>query len=455
MRLRLASWSIILLAAACTNDAGTNDGGTLYPETSAIDGLASVIQLSSGETSVVLADYFADPAQVDSFHLGGGLSFSRPEAGELRISGTPDQAMTVLTAFAGSHQYALPVRASRKITHRFSFDPQGNTYEQVQLVGDLNDWNAARGPMTLQDSVWTMETALNPGKYGYKISLDGRYISDPANPDSASNGMGGFNSIVNLEGPDKTKLPRLRTMRHSESNVLLRVIGQADEVIVLWDNHRLSDAQVQFLGDNVSVTLPFAARKRDRSFLRAWAVNQYGVSNDILIPLERGNVVTAPTQLTREDKEASILYFLLVDRFHNGNTGNDAPVEDERVAPRANYFGGDLAGVREKLDNGFFKELGMNTIWLSPILQNPEGAFQEYPEPRRWFSGYHGYWPISFSNIDHRFGTSEELQALVDAAHEQGINVILDVVSNHVHEQHPFIQAHPDWSTDLDLPDGT
>ena len=107
------------------------------------------------------------------------------------------------------------------------------------------------------------------------------------------------------------------------------------------------------------------------------------------------------------------------------------------------------------MQEGFFTDLGFNTLWLSPITQNPENAFVEWPEPHRKFSGYHGYWPTSTTTVDHRFGTSAELHALVDAAHKKNTNVLLDFVSNHVHEEWPLYQQHPEWGTQLDLPDGT
>lgn len=150
-----------------------------------------------------------------------------------------------------------------------------------------------------------------------------------------------------------------------------------------------------------------------------------------------------------------MLYFMMVDRFVNGDTSIDDPVEDHRVEPRANYLGGDLAGITHKLDEGYFRDLGVNTVWVSPITQNPLGAYQEYPEPRRYYSGYHGYWPIRYAKVDHRFGDEHALKKLISKAHDQDMNIILDFVSNHVHEEHPMIKSNPSFKTELDLKDGT
>ena len=190
------------------------------------------------------------------------------------------------------------------------------------------------------------------------------------------------------------------------------------------------------------------------STIRVFAYNSSGETNDLLLPLVDGKIVESTSELGRINKYSQVLYFMLVDRFHNGNSENDDPIQDPEVHEKANYFGGDLAGIKQKLETGYFEKLGINTLWLSPITQNPLHAEIEYPAPYKKYSGYHGYWPISCTKIDHRLGTSSELTALVDLAHSKGINLILDYVSNHVHEENPVFVEHPEWATQLNLPDG-
>ena len=149
------------------------------------------------------------------------------------------------------------------------------------------------------------------------------------------------------------------------------------------------------------------------------------------------------------------MYFTFVDRFANGNKKNDRRINDPRVPPIADYMGGDLAGISQKITDGYFDGLSVNALWISPITQNPESAYQEYIEPRRWFSGYHGYWPISSSKIDHRFGTEQGLKQLVSNAHNHNTNVLLDFVCNHVHEDHPIYRNDEGRATDLYLEDGS
>ena len=149
-----------------------------------------------------------------------------------------------------------------------------------------------------------------------------------------------------------------------------------------------------------------------------------------------------------------------MDRFTDGEPNNNEPVEDADIQPEANHQGGDLQGVVQRLRSGYFQDLGMNTVWISPVTQNAEGAWGLWQDSTRTdvtskFSGYHGYWPVSCTQVDRRFGSQGTLEALTSSAHEQGMNVLLDYVANHVHEDHPLMDIHPDWTTDLYLPDGT
>lgn len=114
----------------------------------------------------------------------------------------------------------------------------------------------------------------------------------------------------------------------------------------------------------------------------------------------------------------------MIDRFKDSLPGNNHPLNTKEVLPIADYMGGDIAGVAQKLKEGYFDSLGINTIWLSPITQNPEGAYGLWKNPKTKFSGYHGYWPVSSSRIDYRYGTPEELKELITEAHKRNINVI-------------------------------
>jgi glycosidase len=124
------------------------------------------------------------------------------------------------------------------------------------------------------------------------------------------------------------------------------------------------------------------------------------------------------------------------------------------VLPKVDYYGGDLEGIIEKIKSGFFNNLGVNTIWISPITQNPLDAWGQFEDPVTKFSGYHGYWPIYLTKIDKRFGNEEVLKELLFEAHSRDINVILDYVANHMHIDSPTLKANPEWTTSPVTPDG-
>ena len=201
-----------------------------------------------------------------------------------------------------------------------------------------------------------------------------------------------------------------------------------------------------------------------RSYLRVFAEDETYLYNDLLLPLENGQIVTDAARLNRHDQQAQVLYSVLIDRFYNGNTANDWKMNSPEVLDIVDYQGGDLAGITKKISEGYFDQLGINTIWISPITQNPWDAWGLYPFPNgnkydstktyTKFSGYHGYWPIFATRLDERFGTPDELRTLLDTAHAHEINIILDYVANHMHINSPTLQEHPDWHTDSILPDG-
>lgn len=140
----------------------------------------------------------------------------------------------------------------------------------------------------------------------------------------------------------------------------------------------------------------------------------------------RAPAVPAPSPVVPKERVAwpdAVLYFAIVDRWADGDAGNDAGV-DRRAT--GTFHGGDLAGLTSHLDE--LSDLGITALWITPVVKNIPGFVTGAGFPD-W--AYHGYWPDDFTALDARFGTEAELKALVDAAHARGIRVLLDVVYNH------------------------
>ena len=234
--------------------------------------------------------------------------------------------------------------------------------------------------------------------------------------------------------------------------------------LVLWQDQKAA-TEVEVEGQQATITLePAWKESKGRSFIRVYAYADGKKLNDLLIPMENGQVLNDAAQLTRHDDQAQVLYSLMIDRFHNGNKKNDWKMNSPEVLDIVDYQGGDIAGITQKIEEGFFNNLGITTIWISPITQNPWDAWgmNKFPNGNKYdntkeytkFSGYHGYWPIFATEVEKRFTTEKELNKMLEVAHEHGLNVILDYVANHMHINSPTLQEHPDWHTDSILPDG-
>ncbi len=233
-----------------------------------------------------------------------------------------------------------------------------------------------------------------------------------------------------------------------------KVKGNKDVVdaVVMWQNKRVEG--VELSDGSIYFKTPEEANEYNRSYMRIFATSADGRFNDVLIPLEKGAVVRYADKLNRRDKHTQVLYSLMIDRFNNGTTANDWKLNSPEVLDKVDYQGGDIVGITKKIRDFYFDELGISTIWISPITQNPYDAWGQNYNPDTKFSGYHGYWPIYNTVVDKRFGTDEELREMLAQAHEYGKNVILDYVANHLHINSPVLQEHPDWTTELILPDG-
>jgi len=127
--------------------------------------------------------------------------------------------------------------------------------------------------------------------------------------------------------------------------------------------------------------------------------------------------------------ESANVYFLLTDRFNNGDRTNDKQYNRTKPTGKLRGFeGGDLRGVIQKIDEGYFDKLGINAIWMTPIVEQIHDGVDE----GTGFSyGFHGYWTRDWTALDPNFGTRKELAELVTKAHARGIRIILDAVINH------------------------
>jgi alpha-amylase len=139
------------------------------------------------------------------------------------------------------------------------------------------------------------------------------------------------------------------------------------------------------------------------------------------------------------------VYFLLTDRFANGDPSNDRAVATPYPAGKLRGFaGGDIKGITQKIDSGYFTDLGVDAIWTTPVIENVRGSVEEGEWGRTY--AYHGYWPRDWTAVDPRFGNESEFASMVRTAHGRNIRVIVDVIINH---SGPVTdQGDPRWPDD-------
>lgn len=137
------------------------------------------------------------------------------------------------------------------------------------------------------------------------------------------------------------------------------------------------------------------------------------------------------------------IYFMMTDRFANGKPGNDNAYGRQQDGDTLRSFmGGDLAGIIEKLESGYFNDLGVTAIWTTPIVEQVHQPFEEYGRSY----AFHGYWIRDWTSVDEAYGSEQEFARLVELAHAKGIRVVVDVVLNHAGP--PIGARDPAWPVD-------
>ena len=422
-------------------------------------GLNSTITLIPGYNEFNTLDYITDVAKVDSVtsDFDGVKVNLSDDKSKVLIDMIKMPNIVNIALWVEGVPYSIIAKRTDKIDYTFRYNPNGKTFKRVQLAGQMNDWVPSFHPdLTLNsDGLYEVTINVSPGTYMYQLVRDGDWNHDETNPEKVDNNSGKFNSILHIPSTQQYA-PILLTESYDDKKVILSLSNEMDQIYVYWENYLLP-ANFLYLSENeIGINIPAEAKEVKRSYIRAIAYNKYGISNDILVPLEYGKVISDVKQITRFDKYADVLYSLMVDRFKDGNKDNNKPMNRPDVDPRADYQGGDLAGITEVIKSGYFEKMGFTTIWMTPLNQNPYEPYGEQMSPvRTKFSGYHGYWPISSTKVDFRIGTEDELKELTKTAHEHGLNVILDYVANHVHQEHPMFKNDPTICTPLILPDGS
>ncbi len=413
------------------------------------------------EKEIVISDLFYSENYDVEFLENDDINIQyEKESNSIKLKSQGDfVGMTLVKFSLDGVEYSIPVTVIKSASYKFQFTPD-KKYNELYLFGSFNGWNRKDISMTDNDGDGTFEAVatLEPGIYAYKFFGDGEEIVDPINPNKTPNGFGSFNSLRTIEEDESEKVfLHVRDLDNQEGVLNLEIEGNQfikdlsnKNIIALLGNRKLSNEIISLNNSNIAITLP-PSIGNEKKLIRIAVTKDGRTTNFQHVLLDNGKPIDGNSKFSWHD---GIIYSLMIDRFSDGDQSLNNPVQHELLADKANYMGGDLQGVINKLNSNYFNNLGVNTIWISPVYDNPNEAFQEYPEPHRWYSGYHGYWPISSTRVEEKFGNMEKLKELINVAHKHDIKILLDFVSNHVHKDHPYYQNNKDWFGQLDLPDG-
>lgn len=305
------------------------------------------------------------------------------------------------------------------------------------------DVNGTEYPMTYNDTTKRFEyvkNGLTNGKTHYRYKANGNYVVDAFNSNSEKYNNADYsyfeyyklNATVTAEVMNKS-------FNYNENNVVKFNVKQADT-----DTQKLEVASasidVSSLGGSsempiepelqavtISATTDTALGIKT---LRITVTDQYGNKFSTTVDVE----ITDRVKKNENDFDwdEAVVYFMMTDRFFDGNESNNTASGTDTYGDNPGlYHGGDFAGVTAKLD--YLQDLGVNTIWLTPIVKNIAGVTvtDEGSEDVPYNAAYHGYWASDFTKLNPTMGTTEEFKTMISEAHKRGMRIMVDIVVNH------------------------
>lgn len=273
------------------------------------------------------------------------------------------------------------------------------------------------------------------GEYTYYYIVDGKDVIDAFNTNSKK--VDGkdvsyftYKTFDNLG--IKASLSNSK-MNYNENNVLSVEFDGADKDAITKAEVSSITADVSELGlDTLSIE-----PKLMKGTISVTDKTALGTKNiPVVVTDIYGNTYETSTQVeviknnsSNFDWDEAVIYMTCTDRFYDGNSSNNKSYNTTDVFDKngsLSYHGGDFAGLEQKLD--YLEDLGVNTIWITPIVENSDAKTGDDGIPT---TGYHGYWASDFTKLNPHLGTEAEFKSLINAVHARGMKLMVDVVLNH------------------------
>ncbi len=238
------------------------------------------------------------------------------------------------------------------------------------------------------------------------------------------------------------KEPKLQLMIHRERVANEKITLLPYPGVRLLKQHKVENPNYLFIDLIVDKTAKPGKIKFRIDNLQSPEAVSYKIVEYEIKARHKQNGITRVQGVTAKD----FIYLMIPDRFANGDPSNDIiPGYRDQTSDRKNMFsrhGGDFKGITDKLD--YFKELGVSTLWLTPVIENDMPLMNEWGNN---VAGYHGYWFTDHFEVDKRLGGNEGYKRFCETLHRNGMKVIQDAVYNHVGNHHWFALDKPmkDW----------
>lgn len=372
------------------------------------------------------------------------------DGGDHSVTFPSDQKVIYASMKAGSEpEIAMPYNTgyevdaeNQQVSYYYRDDDAfvDGTLKDMKVSVDVN---GTEYPMTYNDITKRFEyvkNGLTNGKTHYRYKANGNYVVDAFNSNSEKYNDADYsyfeyyklNATVTAEVMNKS-------FNYNENNVVKFKVKQADT-----DTQKLEVASasidVSSLGGSsempiepelqavtISATVDTTLGTKT---LPITVTDQYGNKFSTTVDVE----ITDRVKKNENDFDwdEAVVYFMMTDRFFDGNESNNTASGTDTYGDNPGlYHGGDFAGVTAKLD--YLQDLGVNTIWLTPIVKNIAGVTvtDEGKEDVPYNAAYHGYWASDFTKLNPTMGTTEEFKTMISEAHKRGMRIMVDIVVNH------------------------
>lgn len=322
----------------------------------------------------------------------------------------------------------------------------------VFVAGDWNGFSNAASPLDALDggpgkTVFTTSLTLPPGDHAYQFYVDGDAELDPTQSLETYSDGGLYSDlrVADCNAPLITLSSWRVDVSQGRLDAEIQIQGPADGVAIAANG---ITAQLDDQPVNAQIDLRTSAA--DQSIVAPGTIDIHATALGTGKHVLRINAVDADGRAAAElylplwieatpfDWRDAFIYFAMVDRFADGDPANDKPLAN--VEMQANFQGGDFVGLMQKINDGWFDQLGVRAIWITAPNLQPD--ISGLGTDGRQYAGYHGYWLASPDQTDPRFGTMQELRALGDTAHAHGIRLLLDFVANDIHLEHPWWRSY-------------